>query len=584
MRWRRRRALPVLGLALALCAQVVGARQPETDPTLPPGAAASAAVAPGDPHVVVYGGTPAGVAAAIAAADSRTRVVLLAEGETVGGMMSNGLSASDVGAAHAVTGIPRTFFDRIENHYRGASEWQFEPRIAERVLVRMLAEAGVEVRRGQPLLGVAMDGRRIACVQLAGGDLCAPNFVDASYTGDLVGAAGVPVRLGMGDLRSYGEDLALRRDWGEVLRVGRDEESKAAAAFGDNPYVRVEAALPDYDAAFAGGTPSLTYRLCVTSNAANRIPFTQAPGSDAWLASLRILARDTNERVTVRPNGTIASDLYTLVEIPGGKYDLNAGYRSYTNLPSPPGYFASAADRASADQQMRNYIETFFWFVQNDPTVPSAVRETFRPFGLCADEFVDNGGWPAQPYVREGRRIVGRDDLTVEDIYRDRTKNDAVAVGSYKLDSKTSRWVFTSGALYRDVGVFSSAPVYEIPFAAIVPASGSVANLLAPVALSASPTAYGSVRMEPQYMALGQAAGVAAAVASREARPVSTLPVSRVQAVLRGDGVAYTARSVCLRSPPAARRSYGFTAACSLLPPEPGSPAPGTVVAPTGGG
>jgi hypothetical protein len=214
---------------------------------------------------------------------------------------------------------------------------------------------------------------------------------------------------------------------------------------------------------------------------------------------------------------------------------------------------------------MRDYIQTFFWFVQNDPTVPPAVREKFRPFGLCADEFAGNGGWPYQPYVREGRRIVGRDDLTVGDIYINRLKSDTVAVGSYHVDSKTSQWLFTSGALYRDVGVFSSAPVYEIPFAAMVPTFGSVTNLLAPVGLSASPTAYGSVRMEPQYMGLGQAAGLATALASREALSVAALPASRVQSLLRYDGVAYTARSVCLRTPVTARRTYGFSSTCSLI-------------------
>ncbi len=567
----RTRVLPALGLALAMCAQLVLAGPDRTPLAHAPEPALAAALAPGDPHVVVYGGTPAGVAAAIAAADHRATVVLLAEGSTVGGMMSNGISASDVGSRYAVTGIARTFFDRVKSYYRGTSEWQFEPRIAERVLVRMLSEAGVEVRRAQPLLGVRMDGRRIVCVQVASGELCAPNFVDASYTGDLVGAAGVPFRLSMTDLRAHGENMALQRDWAEVLRVTQDQWSIAAAAFRTNPYVRVERSLPDYDAVFARGTPSLTYRLCVTSDPAERIPFTRAAGSDAWLASFRVMARASNPIVTVRSNGTIASEMYTMAKIPGGKYDVNAGYASFTNLPAPAGYFTSAGNRVAANQLMRDYIQTFFWFVQNDPTVPSAVREKFRPFGLCGDEFVDNGGWPDQPHVREGRRIVGRDVLTVGDIYINRLKADTVAVGSYPVDSKTSQWVFTSGALYRDVGVFSGAPVYEIPFAAMVPTFGSVTNLLAPVGLSASPTAYGSVRMEPQYMALGQAAGLAASLASREALSVAALPASRVQSLLRYDGVAYTARSVCLRTPVAARSAYGFSSTCALIATSPDS-------------
>jgi hypothetical protein len=559
-----RSLVPALALTLVLCAQTVLGHQLAARPT---GAEFSVAaeMAPEDPDVVVYGGTPAGVAAAIAAAHHGAQVILISEGATIGGMMSNGISASDIGSPYAVTGIARTFFDRVKSYYRGTSEWRFEPRIAERILVRMLSEAGVEVRRDRPLAGVRMDGRRIACLEVADGQVCAPNFVDASYTGELIGASGVPFRLSMTDLRAYDENMALRRDWLEVLRVTRDQWGAAATAFRANPFVRVEGSLPDYDTVFARGTPSLTYRLCVTSDSAKRVPFTKAAGSDAWLASFRVVARTANPNVTVRSNGTIASDLYTLAKIPGGKYDVNSGYASFTNLPAPAGYFGSAAGRAAADRLMRDYIQTFFWFVQNDPTVPAEVRTRFRPFGLCGDEFVGNGGWPYQPYVREGRRIVGRDTLTVGDIYIDRLKSDTVATGSYHVDSKTSQWLFTSGALYRDAGVFSSTPVYEIPFSAMVPTSGSVANLLAPVGLSASPTAYGSVRMEPQYMALGQAAGLATALASREALSVAALPASRVQSLLRTDGVAYTARSVCLRTPVDLRHYWGFSSTCSLI-------------------
>ena len=560
----RRRLLPAIGLSVALgLSSLAGTVHP------------AGAAAPGDPLVVVYGGTPAGVAAAIAAAKHRAPVVLLVEGNTVGGMMSNGISESDVGSKAAVTGIARTFFDRVKSYYTDGSEWQFEPRIAERILVRMLSEAGVEVRRGQPLLGVRMDGRRVACVRVAGGEVCAPNFVDASYTGDLVAAAGVPHRISMTDLRSYGETMPLSRDWRQVLRVTTDQVGNATAAFRNNPYVRVEASLPDYDAVYRSGTPSLTYRLCVTADPATRIPFTQAPGSDAWLASFRVMARGTSSAVTVKSNGTILTDMYTLAKIPAGKYDVNAGQKNYTNIPAPAGYFTDPATRGAANLQLRNYIQTFFWFVQNDPTVPAAVRERFRPFGLCGDEFTDNGGWPYQPYVREGRRIVGRDTLTVGDIYINRLKSDTIATGSYHVDNKTSQWVFAGGALYRDVGTFASAPVYEIPFSAMVPTSGSVTNLLAPVALSTSPSAYGSVRMEPQYMGLGHAAGAATALASREALSVAALPASRVQSLLRYDGVAYTAKSVCLRTQLELRRYFGFSSTCSLIAT---SPNPATAI------
>ncbi len=524
---------------------------------------------PAEADVVVYGGTPAGVAAAVAAAEHGAAVTLLADGRTVGGLMSNGISASDIGSAAAVQGVARRFFDRVSTYYGGSSTWRFEPRIAERIFVRMLDEAGVEVRLEQPLEDVRTDGRRITCVEVPDGDVCAPNFVDASYTGDLLDAAGVPTRLGMADLRAHGEYTAVRRGWVEALRVPRDEVRAASRAFEQHPFVRVEDDLPDYPDALADGMPSLTYRLCVTPDPGNRTPFRAGPGYAELLPALRVLARSADDVVERRANGTLMSDLFHLAELPGGKYDLNAGLLSYTNVPAPAGYFDDPAERERVDRTLRNYVSSFFHFVQTDPTVPPSVRRAFRPFGLCADEFADNGNWPYEPYVREGRRIVGRSTLTVADIYTDRRKPDAVAVGSYHLDGKLSQLVFVDGTLYRDLGVHAPAPVYEIPFSAMVPRRGSVTNLLAPVGLSASPTAYGSVRMEPQYMALGQAAGIAAALASDDALSVAAVPAGRVQAALRSDDVAYTARAVCGRTPVALRASGGFTAGCALAPAEP---------------
>jgi hypothetical protein len=519
-----------------------------------------------EPDVVVYGGTPAGVAAAIGAADHGADVTLLAEGTTVGGMMSNGISASDVGSEAAVDGVALQFFDRVRGYYRDPSTWRFEPRIAERVLRRMLDEAAVDVRLEQPLRGVTTEGRRITCLEVPDGDVCGSNVVDASYTGEVIAAADVPHRLGLGDLEAYGEYMAERRDWISVLRVPDDQVAAATAAFEENPFVRVEDELPAFGDAVADGAPSLTYRLCVTDDATNRTEFRPVPGYAELLPSFRVMARRVADDVQLKPNGTMMSDLFHLARLPGGKYDLNAGRLSYTNVPAPEGYFESVAQRGHANRTLENYVRSFFYFVRIDPAVPPSVQKAFRPFGLCADEFTDNEGWPSEPYVREGRRIVGRATLTVADLFVRREKSDAVAVGSYHVDGKLSQVVFADGVLHRDLGVHTSAPVYEIPFAAMVPQRGSVTNLLAPVGLSASPTAYGSVRMEPQYMALGQAAGVAAALAARKDLSVAALPPARVQAALRYDGVVHTARGVCERTAPALRSAGGFTAGCALAP------------------
>ena len=558
------RRVAVVTLALMLLVLVNHVSRLPSAPTVPVVAEESlgdrgAARAAEHSDVVVYGGTPAGVAAALAATRHSADVTLVVAGSTLGGMMSNGLSASDIGSPLAVHGVMLDFFERVRAHYGDPSTWRFEPHVAEQVFREMLDEADVDVRFGSELTAVRTSARGIDCLGLAGGpDLCAGTFVDASYTGDLVRGAGVPYRLGMADFRSYDETLPARRDWAETVRVAPGDEPAARAAFEANPFVTPLDAVPAYGDAFAEGTPSLAYRLCVTDDAANRVPFRPGDGYAELLPSFRVIAGGLDDTIVRRSNGTLVSDIFQLAVIPGGKYDLNAGWARLTNLPAPVGYFDDPAVRADADQTLRGYVESLFYFLGRDPSVPDALRSTFAPFGLCADEFAGNGGWPLEPYVREGPRIEGRYTFTEDDIYRSREKATAVALGSYDIDVKPGRILFADGRLVSDADMLYTAPAYEIPFEVMVPAGGRATNLLAPIALSASPTAYGSLRMEPQYVALGEAAGIAAALAARDGRAVASVPVADVQALLRYDGVLFTVRDLCRTTPVAWRATGGY--------------------------
>lgn len=535
---------------------------------LVPGVATAAPTTRIDRDVVVYGGTPAGVAAAVAAADSGARVTLLAEGTTVGGMMSNGISASDIGSPGAVQGIAKEFFAQVRKHYGDPRTWRFEPRVAERIFRDMLTRRGVQVRTKAPLTRAVVEDRTITCLVVPTARFyCAENFVDASYTGDVLAMAGVPARLGLADLLDHEESLPLARDWATVVPVPADGAEAAAAAYRLNPFVRTEPTLPPYRDVYAQGTPSLTYRLCVTPDTARAVPFRPAANYAQLLPSFQLMAGSMNPTVDRRTNGSLRSDVFQLARLPDGKYDLNAGGRSFTNMPAPAGYFDSPASRRSHNQALRAYVESFFYFVGHDPSVPSELRTEFARFGLCADEFVDNGNWPREPYVREALRIHGRYTMTERDIFAARTKSGAIALGSYNVDSKLSQWVSVDGVLYRDRAVHSPAPVYEIPYTAMVPRAGSVLNVLAPVAVSSSPTAYGSLRMEPQYMAMGQAAGIAAALGARNNRTTATLPVTWVQQVLREDGARYKALDICRATASAYRAKGGYTADCSQVLP-----------------
>jgi hypothetical protein len=508
--------------------------------------------------VIVYGGTPAGVAAAVAAADRGARVTLLAEGRTVGGLMSNGISASDIGAEAAVQGLAKEFFRRIRAYYRDSDTWRFEPRIAERVLVRMLAQNGVKVRYNAPVTRVVKKGRAITCVVVPSDrSYCGEAFIDASYTGDLLAGAGAPHRLGYGDLLSYGESLAAKRKWYTYA------QAPDGTTWAGNPFIRTASSLPPFSSAYKAGMPSLTYRLCVTTKSANKTPFRKPAAYDEYLPTFRAYAKKLGGTVTRNRLGTLHSGAFQLARLPGGKYDLNSGYKSFTNVPAPADYFTSRATRLQWNRVLRGYVESFFYFIGHDASVPDGIRTTFDGFGLCKDEFTDNGNWPREPYVREARRIDGQYTITVKDVYTNRTKSDAIAVGSYNVDGKLSQLLAVGGTVYRDLSVHARAPVYEIPFRAIQPKAAS--NLLVPVGVSSSPTAYGTIRMEPQYMAMGQAAGIAAALAAKHDRSTRFLPASWVQKGLRVAGAEYKALDVCRAGDRSWRRHGGFDAGCTVV-------------------
>ncbi len=522
-----------------------------------------------DRDVIVYGGTPAGVAAAIAAADSGAKVTLLADGATVGGMMSNGISASDIGTPGAVQGIAKEFFAQVRRHYGDPKTWRFEPQVAERIFRDMLARHGVQVRTKAPLARAVVKNRKIVClVVLPGRSYCAESFIDASYTGDVLLKAGVPTRLGMSDLLDHGESLPLTRTWERVIPTPADGADAATVAYEQNPFIRTEpATLPPYRDAYHQGGTSLAYRLCVTPDAARAVPFRPAANYAELLPSFRIMAGSMHPTVRTESNGTLNSDVFQLARLPGGKYDLNAGWKAFTNIPAPAGYFDSRAARTYYNKVLRGYVESFFHFAGTDPSVPAELRAAFAPFGLCADEFTDNGNWPREPYVREARRLHGRYTMTERDLFTARKKSSAIALGSYNVDVKISQWVSVGGELFRDRAVHTTAPVYEIPYNAMVPRAGSVLNVLAPVAVSSSPTAYGSLRMEPQYMAMGQAAGIAAALAARTNRSTATLPVAWVQRELRARRVLHKAVDVCRASATGFRVAGGYTEDCSQVLP-----------------
>ncbi|MGH2382540.1 MAG: FAD-dependent oxidoreductase [Candidatus Limnocylindria bacterium] len=429
------------------------------------GGCGEGATAPDATTVVVYGATPAGIMAAIAAAEEGAHVRLIEPTDHVGGMVTSGLGATDTEHPGLIGGLAQRFFVRIgaaSGQPEGVLGLRHEPHVAAEVFDEMLDEAGLSVETGRRLESVEMDGPSLTAMKLDNGDrIEGARFIDATYEGDLMAAAEVPYRIGREASDEYGESLGV-----EVA----DDKVQA-----------------------------YTYRLCVTDQADNRIPI-QPP--------------DTYDRAAFVPVldhlGDNLESVISRVEIPGGKWDLNNRDPISTDAVGLGWEWAEATadERAELADEHRDHVAGLLSFLATDRAVPEPVRREASTLGLCADEWDDNGGWPPQLYVREARRMVGDYVLSQWDLENDPIKSEPIALGTYRVDSHAVDRIDgqLEGVLNLRVGP------YAIPYRSIIPSATDATNLLVPVALSATHVAFSSLRMEPTWMATGEAAGVAAAL------------------------------------------------------------------------
>lgn len=517
--------------------------------------------------VVIYGGTPSGVAAAVTAAKRYQSTLLISADQTVGGAMSNGLSATDLGLSTTYSSVASKFFQNVYNYYLGNSSWRFEPKVAEQIFNSMLTRAGVNVLLNSTIQSASISQNLIHQITVGlDTKICGHNFIDASYTGDLMQSAGVPTNLDYSDLYNYQEAPARNRFFRTLINdPDSDLITEMNEAFSKNPYVQSLENIPSFAEAVSRGMPSMTYRLCVTNDPDNSVSFSRPDNYETFAPSWRFIMRAiTASGVEARdsktsPNGTMVTSLWRLAKIPNNKYDLNSGPYSLMNVPVPRKYFTDINARANIESEYRNYFSAFLYFVQHDESVPANERELLTGFGLCADEFTDNGNWPYELYVRQGRRLVGISTLTTDDIFSIRQKKTSVAVAGYELDNKPSFFIYSNGKLVRDAAILYRAPSYEIPLTAMLPKQGP-RNLISSVMISTSPTAFGSVRIEPTFMALGEAAGLAASIANEIKRTVSRVPYTYVQLALGKQQSVYRITKLCKRMNTQTRTKSGFDA------------------------
>ena len=492
-------------------------------------------------EIVVYGATASGTMAAIAAAREGMRVALLEPGSHVGGMLSGGLSNSDVDhQEQLIGGLAREFFVAAGAHYGKPIAWAFEPHVAEETLRNMLERAQAHVFLHARLSSLMKEGSGVQRIRVEDGrEFTGSVFIDSSYEGDLMKAAGVSYVIGREKRGKYGESLAGRQDLLPGRHQFRFSVSADAPRGGLLPFV-----VPQEKVAQTGEGDgrfqSYCFRLCLTDDPENRIPIERPHDYDSGRYELA-------RRYMESAKGALTlGDFIGLVRIPNHKADINSTGPVSTDLLGASWEYpeASYGRRAEIWQEHLSWARGLIYFLQNERAVPESIRSEASHWGLPKDEFGDTAHWPHQLYVREGRRMLGEYVLTEHDLEDRREKYDSVGMAGYNIDIREVEWLAHKVYVYPKVinEVFTegyvSMPVqpWQIPFRALLPVDEECSNLLVTVCISASTVAYGSFRMEANYMIAGESAGVAAALAIKSKRRVHQVDIRELQARLRASG------------------------------------------------
>jgi len=514
--------------------------------------------------VVVYGGTSAGVIAAVQADRLGKSVVLVAPEKHLGGLTAGGLGFSDTGKKDTIGGLSREFYHRVWKHYDQPDAWRwqrredygnqgqgtpaidgaqrtmwiFEPHVAEAVFEDMLDGEGILVHRDEWLdraAGVVITDGRIQSIRtLSGKTFRGRIFIDATYEGDLMAAAGVSYHVGREANSVYGEK------WNGVQKDARQHKHYFADPV--DPYItpgdpqsgllpRISSEPPGENGQGDKKIQAYCYRMCLTNVPANRVPFPKPDGYDPKQYELlaRVFAAGWRQM------------FQKFDPLPNGKTDTNNhGPFSTDNIGMNYDYpEASYERRREILAEHTQYQQGLMYFMANDPSVPEDVRTAVGEWGLAKDEFVETGNWPHQIYVREARRMLGEYVMTEGDTLSSRETPSSVGMGSYSLDShNVQRYVTPEGYVQNegDVGVSTRGRPYKISYGSLVPKRDQCQNLLVPICVSASHIAYGSIRMEPVFMILGHSSATAAALALDTNIAVQDVPYEKLRERLHAEG------------------------------------------------
>ncbi|MDD4191138.1 MAG: FAD-dependent oxidoreductase [Mangrovibacterium sp.] len=519
-----------------------------------------------DADLVVYGGTSAAIIAAVETVQSGKTVLVVSPDNHLGGLSSGGLGYTDTGNKAVIGGLSRDFYHRVWKHYHDSSSWVwqkhseygnkgqgtpaidgenrtmwiFEPHVAGKIFEDMVAEYQIKIYRNEWLdreKGVACkNGKIISFKTLSGKMFSGKMFIDATYEGDLMAAAGVSYHVGREGSDVYGEG------WNGV-RTGvyhhrhhfniLEEPVNAYRIPGDpgsGLLPRISPEAPGENGTGDSRIQAYCFRVCMSNHPENRTPFPKPEGYDSSQYELlvRIFKTGWNEWFN------------KFDHIPNRKTDTNNhGPFSSDNIGMNYDYpEASYERRKEIIKEHETYQKGLLWFVANDPRVPGEIRTKMQDWGLPKDEFTDNGNWPHQLYIREARRMSGKFVMTENELLKRTTTPESVGMGSYTMDSHhVQRYVDGDGNVQNegDIGIKLPGP-YEIAYGALVPEKEQCTNLLVPVCVSSSHIAYGSIRMEPVFMILGQSAAAAACLAIENKTAVQDVPYQQLKRKLLEKG------------------------------------------------
>ncbi|WP_234734945.1 FAD-dependent oxidoreductase [Tellurirhabdus bombi] len=496
--------------------------------------------------ICVYGGTSGGVIAAYTAKKQGKTVLLIEPGKHLGGMTTGGLGLTDIGNKYAITGLARDYYRRIGQHYGKFEQWIFEPHVAEDLFKDYVKRGNVDVLFTHRLNSVRKKGAQIQEIVLERSDkpserrtVRAKMFIDCSYEGDLMAKAGVSYIVGREDNKQYNETISgVQLMKGHQLPDGIDPyktpgNPNSGLVWGVSP------AKLDPDGTGDRKVQAYNYRICLSSDPANQVAITRPAGYDS--TKFELLVRLIN----AQPQKRSLNDYFIWSGMPNKKTDINNRNGFSTDMIGM-NYDYPDASYEKREQIIRDhelYTKGLLYFFGHDSRVPQELREQMLKWGYPKDEYMDSGNWSPQLYIREARRMIGSYVMTQANCQGKEVVKDGVGMAAYTMDSHNCQRIVVEkdGKMMAknegnvEIGGFGP---YPIAYRSLIPKEAECTNLLVPVCMSATHIAYGSIRMEPVFMVLGQSSAQAAVMAIDAKTSVQKVDIAKLQNTLKVNPLA----------------------------------------------